>query len=135
MLARVKGFLASEETEKRAQRRWLKVSALNTIAIAVARVMGVAFSFILASAYSSSEYGYATYVISVASVVAIITQPFGQHVVPFLIGKYTNDRAEQQRMMDNAWFIFVVLIGLTALVAGPILLVLNRFSWELMAVF
>jgi O-antigen/teichoic acid export membrane protein len=114
---------------------WMKSSFLNSMGIAAARFMGIAFSFMLANAYSTSDFGYVTYVLSLANLVAIVTQPFGQHVLPFLIGKYRKDTEQFQAMMNNAWAIVLILFGVSFVVATGVLLALDRFSWELMAVF
>lgn len=114
---------------------WMKSSLYNSIAIALARVMGIAFSFMLARAYSSSEFGYVTYVLSVANLVAIVTQPFGQHVLPFIIGRYHDDEEQFKHIMNNVWTIALIFLVLTFIIAIPVLQLLDRFSWELMTVF
>jgi O-antigen/teichoic acid export membrane protein len=117
------------------ERKFLQRSFINYIGISLGRVLGLAFSLVLARAYSTSDYGYASYALSLGSLLAVVTQPFGQHVISYLIGKYRDDPDELAKMVSNAWAIWSVLFMLTLVVGIPILLGLDRLTGEVLAVF
>jgi O-antigen/teichoic acid export membrane protein len=114
---------------------FIRRSSVNSLGIAVARVLGFAFSFVIAQAFSSDEYGRVVYVITLASVVAVFSQPFGQHVLAYFIGKYHEADATRHEILASAWSVWVGLIGLTLLVSTPILWALDRFRIELFVVY
>lgn len=114
---------------------FIRGSSLNSLGIAVGRVLGFAFSFVVANAFSSQDYGNVVYVITLAGVLAIVTQPFGQRTMAYFIGKYADERERLAVVMQNMWVVALVLFGLTLLISTPILLASGRFSWELMIVY
>jgi|GEM_PF-1013272 len=127
------GFLAKF---KSLDWNFIRGSSFNSLGIAIARVLGFAFSFVVARALNSTEdYGYVVYVITLAGVVAVLTQPFGQHVMAYLIGKNHKDEDQRNAAMDNAWTVMIGLMFVTLLVGVPVLMALQRFSIELMVVF
>jgi O-antigen/teichoic acid export membrane protein len=119
----------------RADWLFIRMSSLNSLGIAVARVLGFAFSFVIARAYNADQYGYVVYTLMLASLISVVAQPFGQHVMAYYIGKYRHDPDQLDQVMDNAWSVWVGLIGLTLLLAVPLLLAFQRFSWGVLVVF
>ncbi len=114
---------------------FIRGSSLNSLGIAAARVLGFAFSFVIARAFSSDEYGRVVYVIALGSLVAIASQPFGQHVFAYFIGKYRDSAEMRREILASAWTVWFGLILFTLLVSTPILVVTGRFSWGLMVVY
>jgi O-antigen/teichoic acid export membrane protein len=119
----------------RADWLFIRMSSLNSLGIAIARVLGFAFSFVIARAYDADQYGYVVYTLMLASVISMAAQPFGQHVMAYTIGKYRRDPDQLDQVMDNAWSVWVGLILLTLVLAVPLLLVFQRFSWSVLVVF
>lgn len=97
-------------------------SAIFSLGQAFAGLLGFAFSVIVARAFSPSEYGAIQYVIAIAGVIAIGTQPFGQHVLARFIGKYKENAEQLNEILSNSWAILVALIGITLIIAGPVLM-------------
>lgn len=113
----------------------LRGAALLSMGMAIGRVLGFLFSVILAAAFVPSEYGAIKYTITLGSLVAIVTQPFGQHVLARFIGMYRKAPEQLHSFFSNAWMILIALIVISAAVATFTLVLLNRFDFGIMAVF
>ncbi len=113
----------------------LKGSALISIGTAIARVLGLAFSLVLATAFSVGDYGAVRYSIAVASLVAIGTQPFGQHVIARFIGKHANDPDRVDSVLSNSFLVLPIIFLVTLLIAVPVLFHLNTLTLGILAVF
>ena len=116
----------------------LKGSALISIGTAVARVLGLAYSLVLAAAFPANDYGVIRYAIAVASIVAIGTQPFGQHVFARFVGKHSTDPEKLDSVLSNGFFILPLIFVLTLVIAVPVLyslgtynigILVNQFNW------
>lgn len=95
----------------------------------------MAFSLVLVGAFTPEDYGAIRYAIALAMIVSVGTQPFGQHVLARFVGKYKNDTDQLRRVVTNAWIILVALIGLTLLVAVPVLFMLGKFNVGILVIF
>lgn len=113
----------------------IKGSTLLSVGTALARILGLAFSLVLAAAFSASEYGEIRYSIAVASIVAIGTMPFGQHVIARFVSKYRNDGDRLNSILSNCLVILPTIFILTLLIAIPILLVLGKFNIGILFIF
>jgi O-antigen/teichoic acid export membrane protein len=102
-----------------------KGSAMLSFGMAAAGAFGFAFSAVVARGFSPSDYGSIQYAISIASVVSISTQPFGQHLIARFVGKYRENEEGLRQIMSNILLILVVLTGVTLLVAAPALRILG----------
>lgn len=113
----------------------IKGSAWLSGGMVWARLLGFAFSLVLAGVFTPEVYGFVQYTIAVAMVVSIATQPFGQHVIARFIGKYREDEQQLQRTLSAAWVILAVLFVLTLLVAGPVLALTGKFVAGVLVIF
>lgn len=114
---------------------FIKGISLNAVAIGLGRILGFAFSFFAARAFSASEFGYITYIIAMASIVAIVAQPFGQHIIAYFVGKYNQDEKEFPRFASNLWSLMLIIYVLTVIISIPILQALQIFSIEILIVY
>lgn len=114
---------------------FIRGSSFNSLGIAVARVLGFAFSFFVAQAFSTDEYGRVIYVITLASVVAVLSQPFGQHVMAYFIGKYREDDEQRHKIMSSAWTVWLGMVLFTLIISTPILMAIDRFSAGLIVIY
>lgn len=110
-------------------------STLISIGTALARVLGLAFSLVLAAVFTSGEYGEVRYAIAVASIVSIITMPFGQHLISRFVSKYRSDATNLNSILTNSLFILPCLFLLTLLVTVPVLLAMGKFNIGILAIF
>lgn len=115
--------------------QFIKGSSLNSFGIIIARVLGFAYSFVLAKVFSPDEVGQIYYVITLGGVMSIIVLPFGQRVIAHYIGKYREDEAAFRQIMPNVWTVAIAACVVTLLVGCPILAASGRLSWALIAVF
>lgn len=115
--------------------RFLRSSTMLTLGLAVARILGLAFSLVLARLLQPDLYGYIQYTIALAGVMAMGTQPFGQHMFARLVGKYRSDLDQFYRYINSAWFVLGGVFALTLIVATPILFATDNFSVGLIAVY
>ena len=113
----------------------IKGSTLLSIGTAVARILGLAFSLVLAAAFSASEYGQVRYAIAVASIVAIGTMPFGQHVIARFVSKYRSDETKLDSVLTNSFVILPIVFLGTLLIAIPILVMRGTFNIGILAIF
>ena len=110
-------------------------STVLTIGIAIARVLGFGFSMILTRKLTQEDYGFVQYCITLAGIVAIITQPFAQHVLARFVSQYKGDREQLASFLNTAALLILALTGLTLLVAVPVLIAIGRFNVGVLTVF
>jgi len=110
-------------------------SALLSVGMVFARILGMAFSLVLVGAFTPEDYGAIRYAITLAMIVSVGTQPFGQHVLARFVGKYKDDADQLRRILANAWIILAALFGLTVLVTVPVLFMLGKFNVGILVIF
>ncbi len=113
----------------------LRGSALLSIGTIISRILGILFSFILAMFFLPEEYGYIQYNITIAALIAVLTQPFSQHVMARFIGKYSYDKEKTHKIVMNMYFIHIILFILTIFITIPILILSNRFNIGVFIIF
>lgn len=95
----------------------IKGSAVLSASMVLARVLGLAFSFVLAAALSPSEFGTVQYGITLGQLLAIGAQPFGQHVLARFAGRHRHEPERLGRIGSNGLMMVVVITVLTMIVA------------------
>lgn len=115
--------------------RFIGSSTMLSIGIAIARVLGLAYSLVLARAFSPEDYGYVQYSITLAGVIAIGTQPFVQHVLARFVSKHQDNPAELQEILNNTWIILLALTLGTLVVVVPISLISGRLNVGALVIF
>lgn len=115
--------------------QFVRSTSLNSVGIAVSRVLGFAYAFLVARAFSPADYGYTVYAITLAGLLAIVSQPFGQHVVAYLVGKYHKDEANFPDVASNTWVVGLGLFALSLLASVPLLAAVGRLNWEILVVY
>jgi O-antigen/teichoic acid export membrane protein len=113
----------------------VKGSALMSIGSFGARLLAMVFWLFVASAFSPDDYGSIQYIITLGALFAIVTHPFGQHVLARYIGKYRQEPDQLQLYLSNAWLFLGVLISASLLIGGPILWALGRLDMGVFSVF
>ena len=108
---------------------------MMSMGIALARILGFIFSFILARAFTPEDFGFTQYVITLANVVAIGTMPFGQHVMAWFISTYKSDHEKLDLFVSNSWFIMLVLFLGTFVIGIPILAATNNLTIGVLVIF
>lgn len=111
----------------------LKSSSLLSIGTVVARVLGMAFSLILAKVFVPVDYGSIRYAITLALLLSAVTQPYGQHVLARFVGATMEDKDKLTKALPNLWALAGVLLALTLVVGSAILLLLGRFDIGIMS--
>jgi O-antigen/teichoic acid export membrane protein len=96
--------------------------------MALARLLGFAFALVVAGNFSPSDYGAIQYAITLAMVIAIGTQPLGQHVLARFIGKLKDDPHELRRYVASVWVLLAAVFGLTLLIALPTLAITGKLN-------
>jgi len=128
-------YKALKFTISTADWQFIRSSAFLSGGVVIARILGLAFSLVLARVLIPEDYGYVQYALTVAHVMGLLTQPFVQHVVARFVGQYQGDRKQTETLLSTALFIVLVLFGLTLLVSVAVLSSLNHFSWGILAVY
>jgi O-antigen/teichoic acid export membrane protein len=109
-------------------RTLLKGSVVISIGMLAARGLAFLFYMILARAFPPDQYGEIQYALAIAEIIAIGTQPFGQHVMARFIGIHKESPDELRRFLSNAWTIFAGLLVITFALATPVLMFLSSQS-------
>lgn len=124
-------------TQKLRHVNWsfIKTSLSTSVGLAIGRVLGLAFSLILARTLRPADFGVVQYSIALAGLVSVGTQALGQHMFALLIGKNSEDEEQLALFMNNAWVIMLGTFALTLLVATPILAAMGYLNIGVMAVF
>jgi O-antigen/teichoic acid export membrane protein len=113
---------------------FIRGSALLVVGLALGKFLGFAFSLVLAAAFTPGEYGAFQYTITLAMIMAIATQPFGQHVLARFISKHREDVHQLRQVLTNAWVVWVGLCGLTLLVSLPVLSIIGQLNAGVLAI-
>ncbi|MBK8020906.1 MAG: oligosaccharide flippase family protein [Chloroflexi bacterium] len=114
---------------------FLTDSTIVTIGIALARVLGFGFSFVLARRLSTESFGFIQYTITLAGVVAIGTQPFVQHVLARFVAKNKEDAERLAQTLHAVWFVLLGIVGVTMVIALPILIVSGQLNIGVLIIF
>ncbi len=120
---------------KTATHELIKSSTIISVGIALARVLGFGFSLVLARLLSPDDFGFVQYSLTVAGIVALLTMPFGQHVLARYVGGAKDKSAELDEFLSTAWMILIGLVGVTLVIAIPMLLLAGRLSVGVIVVF
>ncbi len=133
----VRGFPTRKVARRLQGLDWtlLRGSALLSTGAAVARVLGLGVSFVLAAAFSAGDFGLIRYAIAIASIVAIATQPFGQHVIARFVGKHKDEPGTVDSLLSNLFFVLPIIFVLTFLIALPVLHHLRIFNIGILVIF
>ena len=113
---------------------FIRGSALLVVGLTLGKFLGFAFSLVLAAAFTPGEYGAFQYTITLAMIMAIATQPFGQHVLARFISKHREDVHQLRQVLTNAWVVWVGLCGLTLLVSLPVLSIIGQLNAGVLAI-
>lgn len=114
---------------------FIKGSTIVSMGVAVARVLGLIFSLVLARAFTPQDYGAVQYALTLANIVCIGTQPFVQHVLARFVGKYKDDAAALSEYLMGIWTILLFLTLGTFAVAIPVLLASGNFNLGILVIF
>jgi O-antigen/teichoic acid export membrane protein len=112
-----------------------KGSAILSIGTVVARVLGIVFFLVLARVFTPENYGVVQYGITLGLLIAVVTQPFSQHVMARFIGTYRHNEERLRSMLGSMWLVLMALSALTLLVTVPVLMWLDRFNIGIVVVF
>jgi predicted ATP-grasp superfamily ATP-dependent carboligase/O-antigen/teichoic acid export membrane protein len=113
----------------------LKGSTLISAGMVLARILGFAFSFVLARAFSPSEYGLIEYAIALAGVVAIGVQPFSQHTMARFISKNQDDPILVAQTVASSWVILLATVAVTFAISVPILIWQGELNLGIYVIF
>ncbi len=105
-----------------------KGAVLLPVGMGLARIMGMAFSLILAAVFSPEDYGFVQYGITLSMLVAIGTQPYGQHVMARFIGKQHHNPQELPQLMTNLWVVFFGVLASTLVITVPTLYIFGKLN-------
>jgi O-antigen/teichoic acid export membrane protein len=111
---------------RRADWQFFKSSAMTTLGIVVARVLGFCYSFLLARAFSADAFGSIQYTITLATLAALTTVPFAEQVLPWFISRSRGDQRQLAEVLRHAALVLALLYGITLVTLFPVLGMLDR---------
>ncbi|MBV7338348.1 oligosaccharide flippase family protein [Chloroflexi bacterium TSY] len=114
---------------------FIKGSAALSIGSVIARILGFAYSLVLAAIFLPEEFGAVKYAITLGGIAAIVTQPFGQHVLARFVGLHQHDNDAQKRFLANAWVIALCLLCATIFIVVSLMAFMKAFDIGVLFVF
>jgi O-antigen/teichoic acid export membrane protein len=115
--------------------QFIRGSSAIMIGITAARVLGFAFSFLLARALTTDDFGFVQYSITLATLVALLTVPFAEQVMPWFISRHKEDAAQLARVASSGAWLLLLICGLSLVIAVPVLAWLGRLSLPVIVIF
>lgn len=112
-----------------------KDSSVLTFGTIVARAIGFLITILLARLFAPAEFGVVQYAISVAGIISIGAQPFGQHVLSRYVGKFRDAPAQLREYISNIWVVMGVVFCISLVVATPVLLYAGKFNFGILLIF
>lgn len=94
----------------------------------IARAVGFGVSILQARLFNPTEFGEVQYAITIAGVLAIGTQPFGQHVLARYIGQHRNTPEILRVKLTNAGAILTFVFTGTLIIGTVILKLCNHLE-------
>jgi O-antigen/teichoic acid export membrane protein len=112
-----------------------KDSSVLTFGMILARGLGFLITMLLARHFEPADFGLIQYATSVAGIIAIGVQPFGQHVLSRYIGMFRTNQTKLREYMSNIWSAMGITFCISLVLAIPILLYTGKFNIGILAIF
>jgi len=112
-----------------------KDSAILTFGMVLARGLGLLVTMLEARLFEPADFGILQYAISVAGIIAIGVQPFGQHVLSRYVGMLRDKPAQLHEYLSNIWGSMGVIFCVSLALAIPILVYIGDFNLGALAMF
>jgi len=113
----------------------LRDSAVLTFGMVLARGVGLIVSMLQARLFKPADFGVIQYAISVAGIIAIGLQPFGQHVLTRYIGMLQDKPAQLREYLSNIWIMMGIVFFISLGIAVPVLLYAGDFNFGTLVIF
>lgn len=110
-------------------------SALLTFGMILARGVGFIVTMLEARLFVPADFGVIQYAISVAGIIAIGLQPFGQHVLSRYVGMLKDKPAQLREHLSNIWGIMGIVFLISFVLAIPFLLITGKFNIGILVIF
>lgn len=110
-------------------------SALLTVGMVLARGIGFVVTMLQARLFRPSDFGVIQYAVSLAGILAMVLQPFGQHVLSRYIGMLREFPPKLNQYLTNFWLLFMLLFVASFVIATPILWLLGDLDLGVLVIF
>jgi O-antigen/teichoic acid export membrane protein len=100
---------------------FIRGSTQLSLWLAVARVLGLAFSLVLARVFSPGDYGVIQYAITLATLISIGTEPFGMHVIAQYVARQKEHADQLGRTLTNIAIIQIAVFGFSIFLFAPLI--------------
>jgi O-antigen/teichoic acid export membrane protein len=114
---------------------FLRGSLVVSGGLMVARALGLAYGLVLARGLNPEGYGYIQYGITLANIMAILTIPFGQHVMAKYIASNTENKPQLAHHLNIMFVMQFALFVLTLLIGIPYLSAIGHLDIGYIVVF
>lgn len=115
--------------------QFIRGSSGIMLGITLARVLGFAFSFLLARTLAPGDFGGVQYTITLATLVGLLTVPFAEQVMSWFISRYRSDEAKLAAALSSGAALLGALTALSALAGLIALWALGRLSAPVFVIF
>ena len=110
-------------------------SAVLTFGMILARGVGLIVTMLQARLFKPADFGVIQYAISVAGIIAIGLQPFGQHVLSRYVGMLKDSPVQLREYLSNIWITMGIVFCVSLGIAIPILLYTGDFNFGILVIF
>ncbi len=110
-------------------------SSILTVGSMLARALGFVITMMLARHFEPTDFGLVQYAVSVAGIISIGVQPFGQHVLSRYIGMYKDNQTKLLEYLSNIWVILGAVFCLSFVLASVVLWYADKYNFGFFAVF
>jgi len=110
-------------------------SAVLTFGMILARGVGLIVTMLQARLFKPADFGVIQYAISVAGIIAIGIQPFGQHVLSRYVGMLKDSPVQLREYLTNIWITMGIVFFVSLGIAVPILLYTGNFHFGILVIF
>jgi O-antigen/teichoic acid export membrane protein len=112
-----------------------KDSAVLTFGMVLARGVGLIVTMLQARLFDPADFGIIQYAISVAGIISIGLQPFGQHVLSRYVGMLSDKPAQLREYLSNIWGAMGIIFCISLVLAIPVLVYTGGFNLGVLAIF
>ncbi len=115
--------------------QFIRGSSGIMMGITLARILGFSFSFLLARTLAPDAFGSVQYTITLATLVAILTVPFAEQVMPWFLSHYRDDAEKQVAAISSGAVLLGVLTLVSLGIATLVLALVGRLSLPVLVIF
>lgn len=114
--------------------KYVRGASFSSGAMLVGRVLGFAFTLIVANIFDVTAYGSILYVIAISELISLLIKPFFQHVIAYYLARSNAGSMPDGITLKAVWTVGAIIIAATFLVGPALTSAFGTFAWSSLAV-